>query len=158
MNALSGKFGVWGLITVVAGTVTALNPSTVRAEHCGPQLQQAVAALNRSAEHLAEEIQFDLSRTAHFAHLQQDSSELVEATQTAPGDDLVSALIDARDGEERLNQQEHLDLAGGVTRIGDLLGARHQTAFQSERWASRVKRRHQTPARCHPIATQQTSA
>jgi cytochrome P450 len=33
---------------------------------------------------------------------------LVEAKQNVPGDDLVSALIDARDGEERLDNQELL--------------------------------------------------
>ena len=33
---------------------------------------------------------------------------LVDAKQTSPSDDLVSALISARDGDERLNQQELL--------------------------------------------------
>ncbi len=34
--------------------------------------------------------------------------ELVEAKQRAPGDDLVSGLLEARDGDERLNQRELL--------------------------------------------------
>ena len=35
-------------------------------------------------------------------------TELVEFKTTAPGDDLVSGLVDARDGDERLTQQELL--------------------------------------------------
>src|SRR5205807_9554793 len=46
---------------------------------------------------------------------------LVEAKQRAPGDDLVSALISARDGDERLNQQELLST------IFQLIVAGHDT-------------------------------
>jgi cytochrome P450 len=46
---------------------------------------------------------------------------LVEAKQTAPADDLVSALISARDGDERLNQQELLST------IFQLIVAGHDT-------------------------------
>jgi cytochrome P450 len=46
---------------------------------------------------------------------------LVEAKQNDPGDDLVSALIDARDGEERLDSQELLST------IFQLIVAGHDT-------------------------------
>jgi cytochrome P450 len=46
---------------------------------------------------------------------------LVEAKQNVPGDDLVSALISARDGDERLNQQELLST------IFQLIVAGHDT-------------------------------
>ena len=46
---------------------------------------------------------------------------LVETKQDAPGDDLVSALIAARDGDERLNQQELLST------IFQLIVAGHDT-------------------------------
>jgi cytochrome P450 len=46
---------------------------------------------------------------------------LVEARQTAPGDDLVSGLISARDGDERLNTQELLST------IFQLIVAGHDT-------------------------------
>jgi cytochrome P450 len=46
---------------------------------------------------------------------------LVDAKQHAPGDDLVSALIDARDGEERLSTQELLST------IFQLIVAGHDT-------------------------------
>ena len=48
-------------------------------------------------------------------------SELVETKQRAPGDDLVSALIAARDGDERLNQRELLST------IFQLIVAGHDT-------------------------------
>jgi cytochrome P450 len=47
--------------------------------------------------------------------------ELVAAKETAPGDDLVSALIDARDGDERLTSQELLST------IFQLMVAGHDT-------------------------------
>jgi cytochrome P450 len=47
--------------------------------------------------------------------------ELVEAKQRAPGDDLVSALLQARDGDERLTQQELLST------IFQLIVAGHDT-------------------------------
>ena len=47
--------------------------------------------------------------------------ELVEEKQNDPGDDLVSALIDARDGEERLDSQELLST------IFQLIVAGHDT-------------------------------
>ena len=47
--------------------------------------------------------------------------DLVDAKQREPGDDLVSALIAARDGEERLNQQELLST------IFQLIVAGHDT-------------------------------
>jgi cytochrome P450 len=47
--------------------------------------------------------------------------ELVAAKETAPGDDLVSALIDARDGDERLDTQELLST------IFQLMVAGHDT-------------------------------
>ena len=46
---------------------------------------------------------------------------LVATKQTEPGDDLVSALIAARDGDERLNQQELLST------IFQLIVAGHDT-------------------------------
>ncbi|MGH3799748.1 MAG: cytochrome P450 family protein [Pseudonocardiaceae bacterium] len=48
-------------------------------------------------------------------------SRLVEAKHHTPGDDLVSALISARDGDERLNQQELLST------IFQLIVAGHDT-------------------------------
>ncbi|MDQ1465947.1 MAG: hypothetical protein QOH10_362 [Actinomycetota bacterium] len=47
--------------------------------------------------------------------------QLVETKQRAPGDDLVSALISARDGDERLNQRELLST------IFQLIVAGHDT-------------------------------
>jgi len=47
--------------------------------------------------------------------------ELVAAKETTPGDDLVSALIDARDGDERLTSQELLST------IFQLMVAGHDT-------------------------------
>jgi cytochrome P450 len=66
-------------------------------------------------------------------------SALVEAKQTSPSDDLVSALISARDGDERLNQQELLStifqliVAGHdttTTFIGNAVVALHRNANQ----------------------------
>ena len=66
-------------------------------------------------------------------------SALVDAKQTSPSDDLVSALISARDGDERLNQQELLStifqliVAGHdttTTFIGNAVVALHRNASQ----------------------------
>jgi cytochrome P450 len=71
-------------------------------------------------------------------------TELVETKQSAPGDDLISGLIAARDGDERLNQRELLStifqliLAGHDTTtslIGNSVVAllRHPDAFAALR-------------------------
>jgi hypothetical protein len=55
---------------------------------------------------------------------------LVEAKQKIPGDDLVSALINARDGDERLDSQELLST------IFQLIVAGHDTTPVSSATAS----------------------
>jgi hypothetical protein len=110
MKITSRKFGYSALLVAVAGSVAAFAPGVARADHVGPQTLQTVAALDRAARHLAEEIHFELGRTPQFAHLQQDAGELVKATQhlltvAAGGGSLAHLQEDLREVQ---TAQQHL--------------------------------------------------
>lgn len=110
MKTISRSFGLSALLAAAVGTVAATNPGEARAEHCGPQTLQTVVALDRSVRHLAEEIQFELSRTPQFAHLQEDAAELVESSQhlltvAASGGSLAHLQEDLR---EIQTAQQHI--------------------------------------------------
>ena len=87
---------------------------------------------------------------------------LVEAKQKDPGDDLVSDLISARDGDERLDNQELLStifqliVAGHDTTaslIGNSLVALFRNPAQLARASRRSQRRSPRPSRSSSATT-----
>lgn len=81
MNAGMGNIGRWGMIAAVTAAFTGVGSESARADVCLTGAGQQAALLARTAQHLAEDIQFELRGSPHFAHLQQDAAELVQTTR-----------------------------------------------------------------------------